>query len=275
MADGILDARLPWPRGDTLLRIASVEARVGLKKSEIYRRIKLGEFPRQIAVSEGVRSWFERDIDAWIDCYRRCETLAEARVEQRRLAAGIGSARSYQPISPGAISPGRPPTAKETVEMPIGSSTTPCVAPATKAKARVDQRSAPQTARKMVKRPTLAVSSPPRKPTPPQANRERRIRTSRQTAAAFGARFYRGKVCSLGHRGDRYVSTGACLDCVRSLGAARRGKTLAPGALEIAESIFPGPISPGGEQRHNQMKSSKDTVSSVFEDLFVISAGFC
>ena len=267
------DARLPWPRGDTLLRLRSVEARVGLKKSEIYRRIQMGEFPRPIAITETRRAWFERDIAAWIDCYRSSETPAEARAEQRRLVAGQTSARSSLAISPGPISPGGPPTAKETVEMPMGRSPTARVAPSSKA--RSDQRSAPQPARKTKTRLPLTAPSRPPETRPPQADRERRIRTNRQTAAAFGARYYRGKLCSLGHRGDRYVSTGACIDCVRAQGAARRGEAFAPGDPKIAVSISPGPISPGGERRHKQVTQQADAETSVFNDLLVIAAGFC
>ncbi|MBS9424842.1 helix-turn-helix transcriptional regulator [Photorhabdus caribbeanensis] len=50
----------------TLIRLADVMKKVGLKKSWIYHLMQQGEFPK--SVSLGVRSvaWVEKEIDEWI-----------------------------------------------------------------------------------------------------------------------------------------------------------------------------------------------------------------
>ena len=37
-----------------------------MSRSEIYQRIKEGQFPKQIRLSHKVALWKESDIDAWI-----------------------------------------------------------------------------------------------------------------------------------------------------------------------------------------------------------------
>jgi prophage regulatory protein len=49
-----------------LLRLSSVEAMVGLKKSEIYRRIKLGTFPQPIKLGLRAVAWPTAAVDAWV-----------------------------------------------------------------------------------------------------------------------------------------------------------------------------------------------------------------
>ncbi len=56
---------------DTILTIAQVEARVSLKKTEIYNRIRAGKFPKQIPLGDGDEGfgrvgWSEREINEWI-----------------------------------------------------------------------------------------------------------------------------------------------------------------------------------------------------------------
>lgn len=51
---------------ETLLRLPQVQQRVPLCRSEIYQRMKDGEFPKQIRLSHKVAAWRESDIDAWI-----------------------------------------------------------------------------------------------------------------------------------------------------------------------------------------------------------------
>ncbi|AOJ17037.1 AlpA family phage regulatory protein [Burkholderia vietnamiensis] len=41
--------------------------RVGLSKSEIYRRIQAGAFPKPIPLGTRAVGWLESDINAWID----------------------------------------------------------------------------------------------------------------------------------------------------------------------------------------------------------------
>ncbi|WP_175772809.1 AlpA family phage regulatory protein [Paraburkholderia phenazinium] len=41
--------------------------RIGLSRSEIYRRIKAGTFPQTLSLGQRSVGWLESDIDAWID----------------------------------------------------------------------------------------------------------------------------------------------------------------------------------------------------------------
>ncbi len=61
----------------TLLRLPQVRARVGLSRSEIYRRMALGEFPKSISLGVRAVGWVEDEIAAYI----------EARIKQSRKAA--------------------------------------------------------------------------------------------------------------------------------------------------------------------------------------------
>ena len=49
-----------------LLRFPEVRQRVGLSKSELYRRIKRGEFPRPVPLGQRARAWDSVEIDGWI-----------------------------------------------------------------------------------------------------------------------------------------------------------------------------------------------------------------
>lgn len=51
---------------EIMLRLPQVQQRVPLSRSEIYQRIKDGQFPKQIRLSHKVALWKESDIDAWI-----------------------------------------------------------------------------------------------------------------------------------------------------------------------------------------------------------------
>ncbi len=50
----------------TVLRRREVEARVGLKKSDLYARMAAGEFPRPIPLGARAVGWLEDEIDAWV-----------------------------------------------------------------------------------------------------------------------------------------------------------------------------------------------------------------
>jgi prophage regulatory protein len=49
-----------------LLRLPSVIARTGLRRSTIYRLARIGEFPRPIALGSRVSAWPSDEVDAWI-----------------------------------------------------------------------------------------------------------------------------------------------------------------------------------------------------------------
>jgi len=49
-----------------LLRLVSVITKVGLSKSEIYRRVKLGTFPAPIKLGARAVAWSQKSIDDWV-----------------------------------------------------------------------------------------------------------------------------------------------------------------------------------------------------------------
>lgn len=49
-----------------VLRMRSLIDRVGLSKSEIYRRVAAGRFPQSVKLGPKAVGWLESDIDAWI-----------------------------------------------------------------------------------------------------------------------------------------------------------------------------------------------------------------
>lgn len=49
-----------------LLRMSQVEARVGLKKSAIYKRIQRGQFPKPATLEGRTARWIEAEIDAYL-----------------------------------------------------------------------------------------------------------------------------------------------------------------------------------------------------------------
>jgi len=50
----------------TILRIEQVEAKSGYKRPTIYKKIKAGEFPKQIPLGARAVGWIESEIDEWI-----------------------------------------------------------------------------------------------------------------------------------------------------------------------------------------------------------------
>jgi len=52
---------------DSILRLTSVQSRIGLSRSTIYERIKNGTFPRPIYIGERAIGFIEREIDEWIE----------------------------------------------------------------------------------------------------------------------------------------------------------------------------------------------------------------
>jgi prophage regulatory protein len=49
-----------------LLRLPSVLDRVPFSKTEIYRRVRTGEFPKPISIGVRAVAWLEADIEAYI-----------------------------------------------------------------------------------------------------------------------------------------------------------------------------------------------------------------
>jgi len=50
-----------------LLRLPGVIARVGLKRSAIYQRMREGRFPNSRSLGSRCTVWVEAEIDAWIN----------------------------------------------------------------------------------------------------------------------------------------------------------------------------------------------------------------
>ena len=50
-----------------IIRLKEVIRRVGLSRSAIYQYIRVGKFPRQVALGGRAVGWLEFDIDQWID----------------------------------------------------------------------------------------------------------------------------------------------------------------------------------------------------------------
>lgn len=49
-----------------LLRLPEVRQRVGLSRSEIYRRIRRNEFPKAISLGPKTSAWDASELDRWI-----------------------------------------------------------------------------------------------------------------------------------------------------------------------------------------------------------------
>lgn len=63
---------------ESLLRIAQVEARVGLRKSAIYEQVRRGTFPAPVKLSRKCTCWPASSIDTWIR-----ERIADSRAKGR------------------------------------------------------------------------------------------------------------------------------------------------------------------------------------------------
>ncbi len=50
-----------------LLRLPTVLNRVPFSKTEIYRRVRTGDFPKPISIGIRAVAWLESDIDAYIN----------------------------------------------------------------------------------------------------------------------------------------------------------------------------------------------------------------
>ncbi|ECC6921878.1 AlpA family transcriptional regulator [Salmonella enterica] len=50
-----------------LLRLKQVEAKTGIKRSQIYMYMKSGNFPPSIKIGPASVAWLESEIDEWID----------------------------------------------------------------------------------------------------------------------------------------------------------------------------------------------------------------
>jgi prophage regulatory protein len=51
---------------DILLKLHKVKEQCALSRSELYRRIRLGDFPQPVSLGARAVAWRSSDIDAWI-----------------------------------------------------------------------------------------------------------------------------------------------------------------------------------------------------------------
>lgn len=62
---------------EMLLRMPAVLARTGLSRSTLYARIKAGDFPGGLRLTERTRAWPASEVEAWITA--RIEASREVR----------------------------------------------------------------------------------------------------------------------------------------------------------------------------------------------------
>jgi prophage regulatory protein len=51
---------------ERLLRLPEVLHHTGLSRSELYRQVASGRFPKAVPISERLRAWRDREIQSWI-----------------------------------------------------------------------------------------------------------------------------------------------------------------------------------------------------------------
>lgn len=56
----------PDTREVVLLRLREVCRRTGYSRSEIYRRVAAGDFPRPIKLGDRASAWIEYEVSQWI-----------------------------------------------------------------------------------------------------------------------------------------------------------------------------------------------------------------
>lgn len=81
---------------ERFITMVEVRRRVALSKTEIYRKINAGNFPRPVPLGSHKVAWLESEVAAWMTdrlAAREAQEGAERRSEQGRRA----QAASYQP----------------------------------------------------------------------------------------------------------------------------------------------------------------------------------
>ncbi len=54
------------PKPKRALRLSGVLTKVGISRTQLYRLISRGQFPRQFHLSERTAVWDEAEIDTWL-----------------------------------------------------------------------------------------------------------------------------------------------------------------------------------------------------------------
>lgn len=71
-----------------ILRMAELERKVGLKKTQIYDLISKGQFPRGVKLSTRATGWFEHEIDAFLLARGVARTVEST---ETNLGASVGA----------------------------------------------------------------------------------------------------------------------------------------------------------------------------------------
>ena len=74
-----------------------VAQRVGLSKTEIYRRISAGTFPQQVPLGTQRVAFVESEIEAWIAARLQARDCREGAVQRSERAADAGAGIRKQP----------------------------------------------------------------------------------------------------------------------------------------------------------------------------------
>lgn len=72
---------------ERFLRLGEVRKVTGLSKTELYRRISAGLFPRQHRLSHRVSVWIESEVAAWVQ-HQIAASLTQAHSRDRGPACG-------------------------------------------------------------------------------------------------------------------------------------------------------------------------------------------
>jgi prophage regulatory protein len=75
-------------------RLRVVQARTGLSRSSIYKRMSEGTFPRSVRLGLRARGWLESDLDTWIE---GCVKASRDTTEESR---AVDSPRAESAVMP-------------------------------------------------------------------------------------------------------------------------------------------------------------------------------
>lgn len=53
-------------KSEVLLRLAEVQARTGISRSQLFELTRRGEFPKPIPLVGRTRAWVASEVDAWV-----------------------------------------------------------------------------------------------------------------------------------------------------------------------------------------------------------------
>jgi prophage regulatory protein len=77
---------------EILLRLNDVLSQTGLSRSNLYRLMKKGEFPRSVPLGTRCVAWPEREVDSWTQ--QKIENASsESQPNVRRYNQGMGDKR--------------------------------------------------------------------------------------------------------------------------------------------------------------------------------------